>query len=220
MPKSKFKSMSLLHAALGCSILVGISGCSSTSSLKCYLDTEGYYQNCGESSEVNEDTNTYSSFQDNSTFSDVTQQGPQSMHFKLLDEYAEQIAAQLVEGIDSHVQKGIAVASFVYLDSELQTSSALGNQLSETLIHELQKFGLPIVDTKVSKLIKVSNSGDFIYSKNPNELSSVLDYEYILSGTMLKESNGTFVQSRIINVRNKQVLTTASKFIPSLVIGA
>jgi TolB-like protein len=73
------------------------------------------------------------------------------------------------------------------------------------------------VDTKVSNLIKVSNTGDFIFSRRADELSHSQKYGYVLAGTMVKEARGVLIQSRIINIRNKQLLTTASKFIPSLV---
>lgn len=194
-------------------------GCNLTApDTHCYLDAEGYYQNCDNSVTNYEDeidiNHAYTSV---STSTYIPNQEVSDTHFKLLDEYAEQVASQLAEGINEPVRGGIAVASFVYLDGELKNSSPLGNQFSESLIHELQLYGLPVVDTKVSNMIKVSNTGDFIFSRKASELSHGQRYRYVLAGTMVKEARGVLIQSRIINIRNKQLLTTASKFIPSLV---
>ena len=197
-------------------------GCAAQYKELCYLDVDGYYQNCDSSiSNYGSDTGSSSISYGSQQYA-VTEQDPniEGQHFKLLDEYAEQLAADLASGVHGPVRAGIAVASFVYLDSELKTTSVLGNQFSESLIHELQRYNLPMVDTKVSRRLKVTNSGDFIFSRASHELTRKQNYGYVLSGTMLKEARGILIQSRIINIRNKQVLTTATKFIPNLVAGS
>lgn len=199
-----------------------MQGCSFTSEQPCYLDAEGYYQNCDniDSDYADTESSTNQSFTASVATYPTTTNTVGSLHFKLLDEYAEQMALQLADGVNRPIRRGIAVASFVYLDSGLQSAGALGNQFSETLIHELQRYGLPIVDTKVSNAIKVTDTGDFAFSRKVSELSNEQPYTYVLAGTMLRESRGVLVQSRIINVRNKQVIATAAKFIPNLIVNS
>jgi len=137
----------------------------------------------------------------------------------LLNEYVEQMAINLVDNMN---QKSlgikIAVASFVELSSSLTKTNALGNQLSENFIHEIQKLGIPVVEFKTLDNIQVTASGDFIFSRNMQDLTIKNNINYALSGTLVYGEFGVAVNARIVNLKTKVVVSSARKMIPHFVL--
>ncbi|MDX2369456.1 MAG: FlgO family outer membrane protein, partial [Colwellia sp.] len=84
----------------------------------------------------------------------------------------------------------IAVTSFVFLDSDLQQTSLLGNQMSESLIHEIHKVGIPVLDFKITDSLRITQEGDFISSRDFNDLSSNIPIRYIVTGNLVKHQGG------------------------------
>jgi len=138
---------------------------------------------------------------------------------KLLSDYSEKLAMELVENMRYVKQTTpIAVSSFVDLNNNLKTISILGNQLAESFIHELQEYGLSVVDYKHTGEIEVAPNGDFIFSRNNHELKNTPNIEYVLSGTLIYNDRGAVVNARIIGRHSKVVVSTASAFIPAFMI--
>ncbi|UAA37504.1 hypothetical protein KIH87_12355 [Paraneptunicella aestuarii] len=139
---------------------------------------------------------------------------------KTIDDYAEQITMQLMQQarhLDGNSR--IGVASFVSLDASLQKTNALGNQLAESFIKEVQAYGISVVDYKIMKNIDVSRDGDIIFSRDNWQLSGA-DMDYVLSGTMHRDEKGVRVNARIISLGNKSVVASARGFIPHFVVNA
>ncbi|KZX75137.1 hypothetical protein A3715_23175 [Oleiphilus sp. HI0009] len=107
----------------------------------------------------------------------------------------------------------IAVSSFVLLDSNYQETNLLGLQISESLIHEVNKFGIPVIDFKSTSDIQVTNSGDFFFSKDPNKLAENLPIQFVIAGTLAQQQGGYIVNARIIGVSSKAVVSSAQAFI-------
>jgi len=138
---------------------------------------------------------------------------------KLLSDYTEKLAMELIENMKYVSQSSpIAVTSFVDLDNNLQTTNILGNQLSENFIHELQKYGLTVVDYKHTGQIKVAKNGDFVFSREGHELGSYPEVKYVLSGTLTYNNRGAIINARIIGVDSKVVVSSAQSFIPAFII--
>lgn len=114
----------------------------------------------------------------------------------------------------------IAVTSFVFLDSDYEKSDLVGKQLSESFIHEVHKFGIPVLDFKTTDFIRVSPDGDFILSKDYLELSGELPIKYALTGTLVKHLAGYMVNARVIGLQSKAVVASAQGFLPSNVINS
>lgn len=112
----------------------------------------------------------------------------------------------------------IAVTSFVLLNSDLNQTNILGNQIAESLIHEIHKFGIPIIDFKTTDYIRITNQGDFTFSRDYQELRGDLPIRYVVSGTLLKQHDGYLVNARIVGVSSKAVVATAQNFIPLNVV--
>lgn len=148
-----------------------------------------------------------------------TQQFLPNAHNKTLTNYVEQMALQLTDTMQVAPQDAaIAIASFVDLDSTLKTANQLGNQLSETFIHQLQKFGYTAVDFKTANLITVSSKGDFAFSREARHLTHDNIATHILSGTLIYRKQGIEVNARIIDVTSKRLAASSRSLIPFYVL--
>lgn len=112
----------------------------------------------------------------------------------------------------------VAVASFVDL-KDLETTNWLGNQLAESFVHELQRHGLVVIDFKTTGHIRVTKTGDYVFSRDWQELPERQIIDYVVSGTMVEQENGILVNARMIGIQSKVIVATAQSFIPSWVLG-
>jgi TolB-like protein len=111
----------------------------------------------------------------------------------------------------------VAVVSFVMLDSNYNDSNLLGIQIAESLIHEVHKFGIPVIDFKTTGFIRVTEQGDFAFSKDYEDFSGEMPARYIVGGTMLKHTDGYLINARIVGMKSQAVVASAQGFIPNSV---
>lgn len=138
-------------------------------------------------------------------------------HFKRVNEYAEQLSMDLMDNMHGRYLAGtVAITSFVNFDHTLNKTDPLGNQLAESLIHELKQYGVATVDFKNTDYIKITDSGDFAFSRKAEEIARKQQIDYVLSGTMIRNPRGVVVQARIVNLGTNQVKTSAKSFIPNI----
>lgn len=176
-------------------------------STKLCADDEGVFSSC-EGLQVEDQTNK--------SLSNLPQTG---FHFNGLGEYTQQMAAELqrdVQGIQ--VDAPIVVASFVHLDSSLQTTNTLGIQLAEFFINDMQQIGLPVADHKLTGALDVNAKGDFAFSRDMEQFYNYVDIGYVLTGTMIKSHSGLIVNARLINFKTNVVVASSSKFLPNMVL--
>lgn len=112
----------------------------------------------------------------------------------------------------------MVVTSFVMLDSDYQHADLLGRQISESFIHEVHKYGIPVIDFKTLDFIRVTPQGDFVFSKDYLELEGDLPIKYAVAGTMVKQVSGYLVNARIIGLESKAVVASAQGFLPANVV--
>ncbi|MBC7002003.1 hypothetical protein BIZ37_05500 [Photobacterium sp. BZF1] len=112
----------------------------------------------------------------------------------------------------------LAVTSFVDLQ-DMDETNWLGNSVSEGLIYQMQQRGYTVVDYKITGGIKVTPDGDFALSRDWQQLSSEQPVDYVLAGTMLRQSAGVLVNARIIGIRSRVVIASAQGFLPADRIG-
>jgi TolB-like protein len=112
----------------------------------------------------------------------------------------------------------VAVASFVDLKN-LESTNWLGNQLAESFVHELQRHGLVVIDYNTTGHIRVTKTGDFVFSRDWKELPERQIIDYVVTGTMMEQENGVMINARMIGMQSRVVVATAQSFIPSWVIG-
>ena len=112
----------------------------------------------------------------------------------------------------------IAIASFVDLKN-LESTNWLGNQLSESFVHEMQRHGLVVIDFKTTGHIRVTEDGDYVFSRDWKELPERQIIDYVVTGTMMQQDEGILVNARMIGMQSRVVVATAQSFIPAWVVG-
>jgi len=179
----------------------------STNSTKLCADDDGIFSSCEDMRVEN-------------TISEPKPNLPSTaLHFNRLGEYTEQMAADLQNDLRGmHLVQPIVVASFVHLDSTLQTTNILGIQLAEYFINDLQRIGLPVADHKLMGVLDVNDKGDFAFSRDMGQFYNEVNIGYVLSGTMVKNSRGLVINARLINYTTNKVVASASKFLPNILI--
>jgi TolB-like protein len=96
----------------------------------------------------------------------------------------------------------------------------LGNQIAESFIHELHAFGVPVIDFKTTDYMRVTPSGDYVFSRDYLELSQDQNFNYVLAGTLVNHQSGVLVNARIVGLASKAVVGSAQGFIPQSVVDA
>jgi TolB-like protein len=157
-----------------------------------------------------------------SNFVLASQQTPVEMAPMLtINEYARALVHELMSNHQASEESGmVGVTDFVYVDSSFEQGSVLSNHLSEAIMYDLHKFGVAVLDYKVTDYIRVTPSGDFALSRDFNELSSELPIRFVVTGTMTSHKQGVLVNARLIRIDNKQVISAARTFMPEQVVRA
>ena len=114
----------------------------------------------------------------------------------------------------------VAVVSFVMLDSDYSQANLLGNQIAESLMHEIHKFGIPVIDFKTTDYIRVTETGDFAFTRDYEEVNPSMPARYVVGGTMVKHQGGYLINARIVGIESKAVVASAQSFIPNSVTNA
>ncbi|PAJ75156.1 hypothetical protein CJF42_06600 [Pseudoalteromonas sp. NBT06-2] len=140
---------------------------------------------------------------------------------KNINHYVRGIMHGLVDNIQYvNSQTPIGVTSFVFLDGDYEKAPLIGNQLSESFMHELHKFGIPVIDFKTTDYIRVAPSGDYIFSRDFLELKGNLPIKYVLGGTLVRHESGYMVNARIVGVKSKAIVASSQGLIPSHAVKA
>lgn len=140
---------------------------------------------------------------------------------KNINHYVRGIMQDMAENLQYvNTKTPLAVSSFVYLDDEYNDGTLLGNQLAESFMHELHSFGVPVIDFKTTDYMRVTPSGDFVFSRDYLELSQDQNFNYVLAGTMVNHQGGVLVNARIVGLTSKAVVGSAQGFIPQSVVDA
>jgi len=148
------------------------------------------------------------------------QESPSISATKLnINHYARGLMQDLVANLQYvNSTTPLAVVSFVMLDSDYNQSSLLGNQMAESLIHEIHKFGIPVIDYKTTGFVRITEQGDFAFTKDYKELPGDMAAKYIVGGTMLKHTEGYLINARIVGLKSKEVVASAQHFIPNEIV--
>lgn len=136
---------------------------------------------------------------------------------KSLSDYVAQLAFKLAGNQQLQGVK-LGVASFVLFDSQLEQTSAIGNQLAEELSTVLPGYGAAVIEYKLTKHITVGPTGDLSLSRSTSKLRNPQGMDYVLTGTMTPTRRGLQITSRVVSTRDNVVISSASTLIPALVL--
>ena len=140
---------------------------------------------------------------------------------KHIGDYVKNMAQDLIANMEYVSDKTpVAVTHFALLDSDLQSTNLLGHQMAESFVHELHKFRIPVIDYKATDYIRVTETGDFLLSRDYLDLNSSLPLEYVLTGTMTKHQGGFLINARILGIESRAVVASAQTLVPFYVVDA
>ncbi|WP_052750152.1 FlgO family outer membrane protein [Arsukibacterium sp. MJ3] len=138
---------------------------------------------------------------------------------KSLDDYVAQLAMQLyhnsTEPFANHI---VAVAGFTSLTPARDALHPLGNALAERFLQQMPRYGLIMVDHKLTGGIMLTNAGDQVFSNRAGQVAANQQIDYVLSGTVQQSQRGAQVNVRIMHLKNKSILASASQLIPQFVL--
>ncbi|MBU1309678.1 MAG: hypothetical protein KKE30_09125 [Gammaproteobacteria bacterium] len=138
-----------------------------------------------------------------------------------VNEYSRNIVHELMQqhqALDDNAM--VAVTDLSYTDSTLDQGSLFGHHFSEAMIYDLHRFGVPVLDYKATDYIRVTPDGDFVLSRNFEELKAELPIKYVITGTMTMHQQGLLVNARLIQIDTKRVISAARTFVPNHIVRA
>tara|TARA_B100001059_G_scaffold53555_1_gene47833 strand:- start:76474 stop:77118 length:645 start_codon:yes stop_codon:yes gene_type:complete len=138
---------------------------------------------------------------------------------KQLDDYVAQLAMQLYQNSSkSFSDYRIAVAGFADLTPARDALQPLGNALAERFLQQMPRYGVTMVDHKLTGGIKLTPDGDAVFSNRAGQVAATQQIDYVLSGTVQHSQRGAQVNVRIMDLKSKTVLASASQLIPQFVL--
>lgn len=138
---------------------------------------------------------------------------------KQLDDYVAELAMQLYQSSATPIADAtVAVAGFAELTPSRHTLHPLGNALAERFLQQMPRYGVTMVDHKLTGGIKLTADGDAVFSNRAGQVAANQQIDYVLSGTVQHSQRGAQVNVRIMNLKNKTVLASASQLIPQFVL--
>ena len=140
---------------------------------------------------------------------------------KNINHYVRGIMQDMAENLQYvNTKTPLAVSSFVFLDRDYNNADLVGNQIAESFMHELHNFGVPVIDFKTTDYVRVTQTGDFVFSRDYLELDPEQNFQYVLAGTLVSHQGGVLVNARIVGLTSKAVVGSAQGFLPQSVIDA
>ncbi|WP_214000107.1 FlgO family outer membrane protein [Arsukibacterium sp.] len=138
---------------------------------------------------------------------------------KQLDDYVAELAMQLYQNSAAPAADyRLAVAGFAELTPSRNNLHPLGNALAERFLQQMPRYGITMVDHKLTGGIKLTAQGDAVFSNRAGQVAANQQIDYILSGTVQQNQRGAQVNVRIMHLKNKTILASASQFIPQFVL--
>lgn len=135
--------------------------------------------------------------------------------------YVRNMAQDLVANMEYVTERTpVAVTHFSLIDSDLRETNLLGQQMAESFVHEFHKFRMPVVEYKATQFIRVTQSGDYVLSRDFLDLNNSTPIQYVLTGTMTKHQGGFIVNARMLGMESKVVVASAQSFVPFYVVDA
>jgi TolB-like protein len=140
---------------------------------------------------------------------------------KHIGDYVRNMAQDLVSNMEYVTERTpVAVTHFSLIDSDLKETNLLGYQIAESFAHEFHKFRMPVVEFKATQFIRVTESGDFVMSRDFLDLTSTTPIQYVLTGTMTKHQGGYIVNARMLGMESNVIVASSQMFVPFYVVDA
>lgn len=140
---------------------------------------------------------------------------------KHIGDYVRNMAQDLVANMEYVTERTpVAVTHFSLIDSDLKQTNLLGQQMAESFVHEFHKFRMPVVEFKATQFIRVTDTGDYVLSRDFLDLKNSTTIQYVLTGTMTKHQGGYIVNARMLGMQSNVIVASAQSFIPYYIVEA
>ena len=140
---------------------------------------------------------------------------------KHVGDYVRNMAQDLVANMEYVTERTpVAVTHFSLIDSDLKSTNLLGQQMAESFAHEFHKFRMPVVEFKGTQFITVTETGDYVLSRDFLDLKNSTPIQYVLTGTMTKHQGGYLVNARMLGMQSNVIVASAQSFIPYYIADA
>lgn len=124
------------------------------------------------------------------------------------------LADQLERNMDRRpVDGSYIVTTFSRLD-RLDDTSSLGRLLAENLTHELQVRKWQVYDVRLTKDIIVTESGEFILSRDVKKIRDSYEVNGVVTGTYAVNGDSIIVNARVIDLESGIVIDSAQAHLP------
>jgi TolB-like protein len=108
----------------------------------------------------------------------------------------------------------IAIATFANMPS-LVESDKIGLAIEERMTHEMQTRGFRIVDYKLTGSLKITERGDFVYSRHVADLRRDYNINYFLAGVIENSVDGFVIHARLVDAASNIVVSSGQAFLGS-----
>jgi len=136
-----------------------------------------------------------------------------------LHDYVEKLARQLFDTTNQFdISRPIIVGTFLPAESlkvnDNSKLSSYGIQIQESLSTLLTQAGLYVVEYKALSKVKIQSNSDVMLSRDAEELDSIVNADFMLTGTYVQRENSLIVNVRLINASSKVIVAAATDYIP------
>lgn len=126
-----------------------------------------------------------------------------------INHMSEQIVNELVRQNDALRSNQPLLVSTPVLLADLNKTNTVGLQLQQGLTAAMHQHQFSLVDINVGENIRVTPEGDFILTRNWQQLPADIAVEHVLVSTMSMSSEGMVVNARIVNITNNRVVSAS-----------
>lgn len=139
--------------------------------------------------------------------------GDELAHVSSINDLSLYMASELVrQGGKLDPAQPLLVTTPVMLHDFEQTNE-LGLQYQQGLITALHAKQFHLVDINVAQTLRITPEGDFMLSRDWQQLPTDLAVRYVVISTMSVSQLGLVLYSRIVDVSSHEVLSVAQRFV-------
>ncbi|MCS6133859.1 hypothetical protein G3496_02765 [Shewanella baltica] len=131
----------------------------------------------------------------------------------VINHLAQRIVTELVKQNDALRSDQPIVVATPVLVGDMNGTNALAQQLQQGLMTSLHSFQFNVVDLNLADGLRVAANGDFILTRDWQQLSKNLPVEHLVVSTMSPVTNGMAINTRIVNISNNRVVSASQTFV-------
>ncbi len=145
----------------------------------------------------------------------ISKQSERSVH-----SYSKELVVSMLNTMQPlNNETAVAIGTFLPSDSltnQPLNSQAFGlaNQLQESMQTLFSQVGANVVEFRTSQEIGIEPQQDVLLSRDIDKLSSRMEIDYFLTGTITEQQNGFMVNSKMIDFNSNRLVSAATLLIP------